>query len=120
LELDPEGEHRRVFEPADHPVDFALAVDGVGIFAQGELGVGFGFEDEGAGGLGRVLIGGGESGEGAGEMGEGVLDDAFDEGGEGDAGFAEETTEIGRRDGREGLSEFSGAGRANGLAGGGR
>ena len=46
--------------------------------------------------LGGVFISGGEGAEGTGEVGEGVLDNAFDEGFEGYAGFAEETAEIGR------------------------
>ncbi len=58
--------------------------------------MGLGFEDEGAGLLGGVFISGGEGAEGTGEVGEGVLDNAFDEGFEGYAGFAEETAEIGR------------------------
>jgi len=99
--LDPEREDGRVFEPADHPVDFALAVGGMGVFGQGEPGVGFGFEDKGSGLVGRILVGRGEGGESAGEVGERVLEHAFDGGGERGAGFAEETSEIGRRDGRE-------------------
>ncbi len=98
MEGDPEGEDGRVFEPADHPVDFQLTGGGVGIASEGELGVGFRFEDERAGIVRSSLVALAEGGEGAGEMVEGVLTDAFDERVEGDAGIAEEMAEVGRRD----------------------
>jgi hypothetical protein len=60
-----------------------LAFGGVGVAAEGEFGVGFGFEDEGAGLLGLLGVDGGEGGEGAGEVVERVLDDAFDGRGQG-------------------------------------
>jgi hypothetical protein len=65
-----------------------------------------------------VFVGCRERGEGAGEVGKVILYDAFDGGGERRAGFAEQTAQIGRRDGCECGSEFGGAGLANGLAGG--
>lgn len=63
--------------------------------------MGFGFEDEGAGRMRILLIGFAEGGEGAGELVEAVLTDSFDERVEGDAGYAEQMAEIGRRDGGE-------------------
>jgi len=93
--LDPKGEDGGVFEPADDPVHFLLAFGGVGVAAEGEFGVGFGFKDEGAGLLGLLGVGGGEGGKGAGEVGEVILKDAFDGGGEGQAGGAEEAAEVG-------------------------
>jgi len=96
LEGNPEREDRRVFEPADDPVDFSLTGGGIAVAAEGEFGVGFGFEDERAGGCRVLLVDGAESGEGAGEMVEGVLPDPFDEGIEGNRRVAEEMAEIGR------------------------
>ncbi len=81
LELDPEREDGRVFEPADHPVNFALAIVGLRVLGESELGVGFGFEDEGADLLRRVFVGCRERGEGAGEVGKVILYDTFDGGG---------------------------------------
>lgn len=78
MERDPEGKDGRIFEPPEHPVDFRLAGGGVGVATQGELGVGFGFKDEGSRGLGISLVGVAEGGERAGEMVEGILTDPFD------------------------------------------